>query len=56
MACPTKSAGVVAAIVIAMGFGPGPGIQFEEVAQKSGLLFHLRNGETGKFHQIELMG
>jgi hypothetical protein len=34
---------------------PGPQIRFEEIARKSGLRFELRNGEAGKFHQIELM-
>jgi enediyne biosynthesis protein E4 len=45
---------VLAAVLLA--FAPAPAIQFEEVAQKAGLLFQLRNGESGKFHQIELMG
>lgn len=31
-----------------------PPIRFEEVAARSGLRFELRNGATGKFHQIEL--
>jgi hypothetical protein len=47
---------VLAAAVVAPGLAPAPAIQFEEVAQKAGLLFHFRNGESGKFHQIELMG
>ncbi|HEY3838213.1 MAG TPA: CRTAC1 family protein [Bryobacteraceae bacterium] len=34
---------------------PSP-IRFEEVAQKAGLHFILRNGATGQFHQIELTG
>ena len=34
---------------------PEPPIRFEEIAQKSGLRFELRNGATGKFHQVELM-
>ncbi len=31
-------------------------IRFEEIAQKAGLRFTMRNGESGAFHQIELMG
>jgi enediyne biosynthesis protein E4 len=31
-------------------------IRFEDVAQKAGLRFELKNGESGQFHQIELMG
>jgi hypothetical protein len=31
-----------------------PAIRFEEVAAKAGLRFELRNGATGRFHQIEL--
>lgn len=46
----------MAITVIARGFVAAPAIQFEEVAQKAGLLFQLKNGEAGKFHQIELMG
>ena len=42
--------------LFAAGFASSPAIKFEEVAQKSGLLFVLKNGESGKFHQIELMG
>jgi enediyne biosynthesis protein E4 len=34
---------------------PGPQIRFEEIAQKSGLRFELRNAAAGQFHQIELM-
>jgi hypothetical protein len=30
-------------------------IRFEEVAQKAGLRFQLRNGAFGRFHQVELM-
>src|SRR6476620_4520632 len=30
-------------------------IRFEEVAQKKGLLFNLRNAASGQFRQIELM-
>jgi len=41
---------------IAYGYEPAPAIQFEEIAKRAGLRFELRNGETGKFHQIELMG
>ncbi len=49
--------GVTAAAVFWLrAFAPAPAIQFEEIAQKAGLLFQLRNGEAGKFHQIELMG
>ena len=33
-----------------------PGIRFEEIAGKAGLRFTLRNGASGGFHQIELMG
>ena len=40
---------------VVRGFAPPGAIQFEEVAQKAGLLFELRNGESGRFHQIELM-
>jgi hypothetical protein len=47
---------LAAAAVVARGLAPGPAIQFEEVGHKAGLLFQLKNGETGKFHQIELMG
>jgi len=31
-----------------------PPIRFEEIASKAGLRFELRNGASGKFHQIEL--
>jgi len=31
-------------------------IRFEEIAEKAGLRFELRNGATGQFHQIELTG
>lgn len=41
---------------IAASFAPRPAILFEEISRKAGLLFQFRNGETGKFHQIELMG
>ena len=34
---------------------PGPPIRFEEIAQKAGLRFELRNAADGRFHQIELM-
>ena len=35
---------------------PAPGqIRFEEIAHKAGLDFRLRNGATGRLHQIELM-
>ena len=47
---------VAAGAILAAGFAPAPPIAFEEVAQKAGLLFQLKNGESGKFHQIELMG
>src|SRR5580704_11712294 len=30
-------------------------IRFEDVAKQAGLDFHLANGATGGFHQIELM-
>jgi hypothetical protein len=46
----------MAVAISAPGLAPAPAIQFEEVAQKAGLLFQLKNGESGKFHQIELMG
>jgi hypothetical protein len=42
--------------LLAPALAPTPAIQFEEVAQKAGLLFQLKNGESGEFHQIELMG
>jgi enediyne biosynthesis protein E4 len=46
-------------MVLMLGGAAGPGvrpagIRFEEVAEKSGLRFELRNGATGQFHQIEL--
>jgi hypothetical protein len=47
---------VIAAGALAFGLAPPSPIAFEEVAQKAGLHFQLRNGESGKFHQIELMG
>ena len=46
----------LAAAALVFGFALAPSIQFEEVAQKAGLLFQFNNAESGKFHQIELMG
>ena len=34
----------------------GPTIRFEEIAQKAGLRFELKNAAAGRFHQVELMG
>ncbi len=42
--------------MLAPAFTPAPSIEFEEVAGKAGIHFELRNGESGRFHQIELMG
>ncbi len=39
-----------------LSVSPPSAIHFEEVAKKSGLRFELKNAESGKFHQIELMG
>ncbi|MBL8241903.1 MAG: CRTAC1 family protein [Bryobacterales bacterium] len=38
----------------AAGSAAAPPIRFEEIAEKAGLRFALRNGEAGGFHQIEL--
>ena len=40
----------------AFGLPTGPAIVFEEIGEKAGLRFELKNGEAGQFHQIELMG
>jgi hypothetical protein len=47
---------VVVAVALIGGSVPStePPIRFEEIAAKSGLRFELRNGESGRFHQIEL--
>ncbi len=43
-------------MLVGAGFAAAPPIAFEEVARKAGLLFVLKNAESGQFHQIELMG
>jgi hypothetical protein len=42
-------------VVTACLFTAQAQIRFEDIAQKSGISFLLRNGATGNFHQIELM-
>lgn len=47
---------IFAAIAIAVPATAPSRIRFEEIAQKAGLHFTLRNAAAGKFHQIELTG
>ncbi|HKW98020.1 MAG TPA: CRTAC1 family protein [Bryobacteraceae bacterium] len=42
--------------LVLLGFSAGYSqIRFEEIAQKAGIHFQLKNGARGQFHQVELM-